>query len=281
MSKVLILDKSVFQGTGCSELLKFVRCHFVVLPYTLCVECAISDKGDPPKDSKDPARLTQKLLDVVRAGAYPGKSPARIVQEENARNAPIESLVDTEETETMRTSTLVENPDLEKVREECDKAFKPITDFVKRWADQYCKNIVKKKLEKAFREEVDERELPGRLGKWLQAVDAMKDDICAKFFGESASVISADMWQWQMLRLTLAWGTELASKRNKSGPSFENYDEISNDVFDIYYVSHLSRVDGLITGEKKLVRALAIAAFPRKHVFESIYDVPYEYCTPK
>jgi hypothetical protein len=83
-----------------------------------------------------------------------------------------------------------------------------------------------------------------------------------------------------MLRLSSAWGIELASMRNKSGPSFKNYD-ISNDIYDIYYVSHLSQADGLVAGDKKLVRPLAMAAFPDKDVFCSIYDVPYRYCTHK
>ena len=80
-----------------------------------------------------------------------------------------------------------------------------------------------------------------------------------------------------MVSLCLSWGTEMAIKRNKSGISFESYD-ISNDIFDIYYVSHLSQANGLIAGDKKLVRPLAIAAFPEKDVFGSIEDVPVQYC---
>ena len=140
LNKLLILDKSVFQGTTCSELARFVKCHRVVLPHALCVECAISQKGNPPKNSKDPKRLMQKLLELVENGAYVGKSPGRIVEEERSRNTAIESLVDMEETQTMREGILDEKPDLEKVREDCDKAFKPITDSVERLAGQYYKN---------------------------------------------------------------------------------------------------------------------------------------------
>ena len=276
MTKLLILDKSVFQGTARSELVRFVKCHRVILPHALCVECAISQKGNPPKDSKDAMRLTQKLLDVVKSGAYAGKSPGKIVEEERSKNATIESLADMKETQTMREGILDEEPDLEKVREECEKAFMPITDSVERWADQYHKNIRKKKLEKDFRKEVDEGDLVGRLRKWLQSIDIAKDDILDHFFGSGSNAMSADRWEWQLLRLSLAWATELASKRNKSGSSFENYD-ISNDIFDIYYVSHLSQADGLVAGDKKLVRPLAMAAFPDKDVFCSIYDVPYRY----
>ncbi|GAG33142.1 unnamed protein product, partial [marine sediment metagenome] len=51
-----------------------------------------------------------------------------------------------------------------------------------------------------------------------------------------------------------------------------------NDIFDIYYVSHLSQADGLVAVDKRLVQPLAKAAFPSKDVFGSINDVPYRYC---
>ena len=79
-----------------------------------------------------------------------------------------------------------------------------------------------------------------------------------------------------MLRLSIAWGIELASKRNKSGPDFEKRD-LTNDVFDLEYVSYLLHADGLITCDKKLVQPLAIVAFPDKDVFGSTDDVPSEY----
>ena len=73
MNKLLILDKSVFQGTACSELIRFVKCHRVILPHALYVECAISQKDSSSKNSKDPKQLVQKLLDVMKNGAYEGK----------------------------------------------------------------------------------------------------------------------------------------------------------------------------------------------------------------
>ncbi|MEE9365851.1 MAG: hypothetical protein V3W44_04100, partial [Dehalococcoidales bacterium] len=117
----------------------------------------------------------------------------------------------------------------------------------------------------------------GRLGKWLQSIDRTKDDLLDHLIGNGSSAMSTDRWEWQLLRLSLAWGTELASKRNKSGPSFENYD-ISNDIYDIYYVSHLSQADGVVAGDKRLVRPLAMAGFPSKDVFGSINEVHPSYC---
>lgn len=277
MNDLLILDKSVFHGTACSKLIKFVKCHRVILPFTLYVECAISQKDKPSNDFKDPKRLMQKLLEVVKNGAYAGKSPATIIEEERLRNDVIESLIDMKQTQIMREGELDDEVDFEGVREKSYKAFKSPTDFVKRWADQYFKTIGKKEKEKNFRDEVDEVDLVGRLVKWLRVVEEMKDDILNLYSSNGRRIMPSDGWEWQMVKLSLAWGTELACNRNKSGPSFENYD-LSNDIFDIYYVSHLSQTGGLIAGDKNLVQPLAIAAFPEKDVFGSIEDVPVQYC---
>lgn len=61
MNNLIILDKNVFQGTA--QLLKFVECHNVILPYSLFVECIISRKGEPPRESKDPKRLLNKYIE--------------------------------------------------------------------------------------------------------------------------------------------------------------------------------------------------------------------------
>lgn len=276
MDNLLILDKSVFHGTAKDKLIKFIKCHDVVLPYSLCVECAISQTEE--KEFKDPMRLTNKLLELVKNGAYAGKPPARIVEEERSRKAAIDSLIDEKQTQIMKEAVLDEEPDLKKIRAECERAFKPIADCAQQWADQYYKTICKKEMEKKFRAEMNNGDLVGRLGMWLEVADVMKNDILDKFTASGSKTMFKDGWEWQMLRLCNAWGTELASKRNQSGPDFENRD-ISNDIYDIYYVSHLSQASGLLAHDKDLVEPLAIAAFPDKDVFRSIDDVPFRYCT--
>ncbi len=46
---------------------------------------------------------------------------------------------------------------------------------------------------------------------------------------------------------------------------------------DLEYVLLLSRADGLLTRNEKLVKPLAQAAFPKKDVFSSLDEVPEEY----
>jgi len=287
MNKLLILDKSVFHKSllekkAKDKLLRFVKCHNVILPHALCVECAVSQKGNSTKEDKDPIMLMNTFHEIVKNGAYAGKSPSRIVKEERSLNTAIESLIDEEQTEIMREAILKEKPDTEKAGSMCEEAFKPITETVKQWTKQFYQSILEKNKERDFREEVDECCLVIRLKKWLQVADEKKSDILDKYYASGRRYVFEDGWEWQMLRLSLAWGTELASKRNKSGPGFdiENY-SISNDIYDIFYVSHLLHADGLITNDKELQRPLAMAAFPDKDVFQSIEDVPCRYCTGK
>lgn len=264
IDKLLILDKSAFHGTSINKLKVFVKHHCVILPYTLVVECGISQKVNSSKNSKDPMRLIQRLSDVVKNGAFLGKSPAKIVSEEKSRNGAIESLIDMEQTQIARNGELNDKLDLNELREKCDRDLQLKIDFVKRWAKEFYKTILEKNLEKDFRRKANELNLQKRLREWLLFVDSERDKM------------SANKWEWQMTRLYLAWGSELASRRNNSGPSYKLDDiDISNDIYDIYYVSHLLQADGLITHERKkgLVPSLAMAAFPDKNVFCSIDDV--------
>jgi hypothetical protein len=278
MDSLLILDKSVFHGTAKDQLIEFVKCHNVVLPYSLCVECAISQSEE--NEYKDPIQLTNKLLELVKNGAYAGKSPDTIVKEERSRNAVIETLVDEKETQLMKEAKIYKDVDIKKVRAECETAFKPMVAFVKEWAGQYYKNICKKRLAKKFLKQMNNGYVVGRLGKWLESVDVMKNDIIDTINASGIRITFKDGWEWQMWRLCFAWGIELACKRNQSGPDFENRD-ISNDIYDIYYVSHLSQASGILTNDKGLAEPLAIAAFPDKDIFLSIDDVPCQYCTEK
>lgn len=79
-----------------------------------------------------------------------------------------------------------------------------------------------------------------------------------------------------MVRLWCAYEIESACKRNYSGPSFENRD-ISSDFHDMEYVAYLSRADGILTGDTKLVQPLAEAAFPDKDIFSDPKEVPESY----
>jgi len=270
MSKVLIIDKSIFHGTKVDTLKKLAKNHQLILPYIMYVECVISE-SETRGASKDPLKLVSKFLDVVKSGAYAGKSPAGILEEEKAKNAAISSIIDEKETELMRKGTIDKNIDIKKISSDNQKALEPTIRFVQKWAEELHKNICKKRLQKKFVEEAQE-DLVKRLKKMLFCVDKQKKDIIKKFLSDEGCYFKTDRWSWQLLRLCLTWGIELASKRNQSGPSFENRD-ISNDIYDMYYVACLFKADGLITGDERLVKPLAKTAFPEKNIFSAAVDV--------
>ncbi|MGD8786803.1 MAG: hypothetical protein PVJ60_05225 [Phycisphaerales bacterium] len=50
-----------------------------------------------------------------------------------------------------------------------------------------------------------------------------------------------------------------------------------HDYQDMEYVLLLSRADGILTRDEKLVKPLAQAAFPEKDIFSNLDEVPEEY----
>lgn len=260
--KLLIMDKSIFQGKNPDKLNDFVRCHNVLLPYTLMFECIISqpEKG---KEAKDPRKLLTKLINCVKSGARVSKSPVDILEEEKSKNAPIDSIIDEEETKIIRTNELDESC-IEQTAKICEETFEPTIDLALQTAKKCYEEIRKRGMMKYSNEE--------RLKKLLQAIDIYHEQqsIPEKSFSKN------DGWTWQIFRLFSAWLHELAFK---SGMNLDNMDisKISNDIHDIYYVAYLSKADGLLTADKNLVQPLAEAAFPEKDVFCNMGEVSSAY----
>jgi hypothetical protein len=92
------------------------------------------------------------------------------------------------------------------------------------------------------------------------------ENILGKLFLQQISSQADMSWfTWQMTRLWFAFCIEWTFKKNQTGSSEKR--DISNDLYDLEYVTYLSRVDGLLTNDKKLQVPLAKAAFPKKEVF--------------
>lgn len=233
-------------------------------------ECVIS-KPKKGKDAKEPLRLLTKLMNCSKNGARLGKSPRDILKEEKLKNAAIDSIIDEEETKLVRTSEL-DKSHIEQATKKCEEVIKPMIDPVLQWVKKFYENIRKKGMIKNFIDEAKENDVEERLKKWLQAIDHQQQSIADKFLPNIKDV-GSDWWIWQIWRLSLAWGTELAWK---SGMNTENMD-ISNDVYDVHYVACLSKADGLLTADGNLVQPLAKAAFPEKDIFCNIDEVPSEY----
>lgn len=86
-SKVLVFDKSVFQGTSRERVCKLARTHTLVVPYVLLVECLVSKD----RDSLD---LLNRIQQLIKAGAHYAQSPFKLCEEEKKTLSPVDSIID-------------------------------------------------------------------------------------------------------------------------------------------------------------------------------------------
>ncbi|OHB55662.1 MAG: hypothetical protein A2173_02030 [Planctomycetes bacterium RBG_13_44_8b] len=277
MGKLLIIDKNRFQAISEELMCQFVRDYNVVIPYVLCIECLMSKKRKPLEIGRDPMFLVKRLDSVIKAGAKVGYSSTDIFTKENTSCIPVDSIIDKEATQSVKTGVLdVNELFVKREAEKCKENFQPYFDTWLEVAKTLYKNIKKKGLQKNFSDEVEETDITKRMQKWLKAAEKMMPEILKICFPKAPSNIRSDWYTWHMALLIWAWAMEWGCIRSKSGVSFENYD-ISNDIFDIEYVSYLSRANGILTGDEELVQPLARAAFPGKDVFSSLDEVPEDY----
>jgi hypothetical protein len=86
---------------------------------------------------------------------------------------------------------------------------------------------------------------------------------------------SSEWISWQYVRLLNVIVMFYQSLGAKGG--FPQNERAEHDFQDMEYVLLLSRADGLLTRDKRLVKPLAKAAFPDKGVFSSLDEVPDSY----
>lgn len=277
MAKLLVIDKCRFQGESKSILIRFVKEYQVILPHVLAIECLMSDDCSGKKQTKNPIGLLHRLEDVVKAGAYFGRSSVSIHREEKKSRRAVVQLIDEETTQVIRarTSGLAEEL-VRREAEECRKAFDPLVEPVSGLGRAFVAAIKEKAMSDGFQEEIREAGEVERFGRWLEVADRSRNDILQKWIPSLASDVTEQWYTWQVIRLWYGWAIEWAGRRaNTDDTTFQT--DISNDFYDMEYVACLSRADGLLTGDKKLVEPLARAAFPEKDVFSSLEEVPESY----
>jgi hypothetical protein len=274
LSKLLLIEKTIFHGTDTKKLCDFVKKYNVVATYILGAECLISENCKSSKKGKAPDALLKRFDKIIKSGAKVGYSPADLLKAEMMTLCPVKSIVDKNTTVQVRKSTL--NIDIDFLKQEaecCRQTFKPKINGLFEIAEKMYNNACKKDLQKKFCQENKSKK---RFTKWFQVTDQKMNDIMKHLFPEISSKADANWFTWQMARLWFVYSFERTYKRSKSGPSYENPDR-SNDFYDIIYITYLSKVDGILTKEESLIVPLAQAAFPEKDVFYSLDEVPDEY----
>jgi hypothetical protein len=259
MPKLLVVDKSIFHGLCDEKLCAIAKDYNVVLPDVLAVECLIS------KDRKE--KLLRRFGKAIKAGAKMGCSSSKLFREEKAILCPAKSIVDEDNTKLFRNGTPNANSDFIKQQAEyCQKAFEPRINLLSKYAGTLYKDLCdNEKLSKDFIKK-DQMDKVDRLKEFVQGVDKKVKDILKHLFSEKISSHADASWfTWQMTRLWWTYCFEWTYENNLPG-SAKN-DDISNNFYDIEYVTYLLWADGLLTGDKDLVSPLAKAAFPKKDIF--------------
>ena len=277
MAKLLVIDKCCFQGARESRLIEFVGEHQVLLPHALAVECLMSKNCTGRKPAKDPINLLHKVEALVKAGAYFGRSSVSIYREEKKSRCAGVQIIDKETTQVIRMGTSLLTEDfVRREAEECRKAFDPLIKPVRELGCAFVATIKEKDMSNGFQEEIREIGPVQRFEKYLEAARQKKDEILQKWIPSLASDMTEQWYTWQLIRLWYGWAIEWAGRRGHTDDAALKTD-ISNDFYDMEYVAALSRADGLLTGDKRLVLPLARAAFPEKDVFSSLGEVPESY----
>ena len=258
--KLLVIDKSVFHSLCvCEEkLCAFVKDYNVILPNALAIECLISEKQT---SDKDPVKLVQDFDAAIKAGAKMGYSSLKLFQTEKKTLCPAKSVVDESTTKLFRNGNPKTGDDfIKQEAENCRKTFEPQVRTLLKIAGQLYENLCKREyLVKEFRKETKR---DARFKKWIQATDISMENILKQQISFQADM---NWFTWQMTRLWFAYCIEWTFKKNLTGSAEKK--DISNDLYDLEYVTYLTRADGLLTNDTKLQVPLAKAAFPKKDPF--------------
>jgi hypothetical protein len=275
--KQIVIDKSAFCGTSTDGLRTFVREDgWLILPEVLVYECA-TDDHDPE------SKLLCRFRDVMFAGAYTCPGCLDMMHWEAHDLKPYPSLTDFGETYAIRrrfsrARGIRPSTHIRKIYDGVLQSARAFCEFTRSIAASMHTSIPDA-VKAACR---DLRDREDRLRLWVSAADRVDLHRLAvekspRDFAASPDrfCLSSDWVSWQYWRLVSILSYEAIFLAEGGGPINELRAE--HDLNDIEYVLLLSRADGIITRDKKLVEPLARAAFPEKDVFSSLEEVPETY----
>ncbi|MFB0553392.1 MAG: hypothetical protein ACETWQ_08770 [Phycisphaerae bacterium] len=273
--RIIVIDKDVFQGIQASHLCSFAKNHCLVLSQHLLYECLTATY-----DGRQ--HLMQRFEDTISAGAYIGPLVRGMLQKEGNSLQPYGFLPDLAMTSEMRRAIHKNRirydrgvvAGLEQREKESGEFLLDLTRSAASYVEQknprgaeVARKYQGSRLErlKVFLEFVDTVDMHEVACQQMGHLTHSPEDFC----------LSPEWVSWQYLRLitvlTFEYGMHSQKGTNMRPP------RAHHDVLDVEYVVLLSRADGILTRDKKLVTPLAQAAFPEKDVFFSLDEVPDEY----
>ena len=212
-----------------------------------------------------------RIQEVIRAGAYYGAQPLKLVEHETISRSPADSIIDRVGTEAIRRGSPRGNSGfLAREAQKYRECLQPIVHAMLRLGETYYDNIVKKGYLSGVRAE-DMEDKDNRLKLWVQTTDKMGRELMETVCSDMASYLTPRWYTWQSQRLRWVLGFEWGYQKAKCG-SLPTWKKASQDFHDMQYVAYLVQADGLLTKDKRLVTPLARAAFPDKIVCPVLED---------
>ncbi len=273
MSKKIIIDKSVFQGTSTEYLLEFAQSHFLILSEALLYECLTTDRD---KDG-----LLDRFRKVVLAGGEICPNRDEIINTEAKTLLPYGNLVDSSKTYSIR-ETFQNNRrpyDLKTAEKSYEKEIKIsqyIIDSIKTILDEINQNDPEL-YERSLKEDISEKGQLGRFENYALFLNSQDMHLASTILFKGITdrpdrFCLSDEWiSWHFLRLCFIYLSDKSLLRHNKGSNYK-CEDIEHDMQDLTYVMLLSRADVLLTNDDGL-KYLSKAAFPDKDVFSDIKEI--------
>jgi hypothetical protein len=279
MTKYLILDKSIFQGTSTRDLCKLAETHSVVIPETLFYECVTTEE-------REKGRMLDRCCQTVLAGAFFCPTLSSVVHTEAKELRPYGPLVDPQHSEAVRHSfrSNVKPYDLDGVErtQQNEQAFvdhmksniakitdlirannrKALEEEIKGWGEDIDGSRIERLHEHI--QLLNSVDLHGAANTLLPGMTSRPEEFC----------LSGDWISWHFVRVALLWILERSYCHQSRGRMRRR--DLEHDSCDMQYVTFLSRMDGLLMRDL-LWQDVAKIAFPEKDVFSSLEEVPESY----
>jgi hypothetical protein len=270
--KWLIIDKSVFQATSTPKFEKFAQNHSLILPQVLYSEC-LTDRNNKKEE------LVQRFICLLQSGAYICPASGIILREEAKHLMPYNLLVGMKNMEHIRErlkrkGIFSTDDEIKRIDKENHDTAEEISNFAQSMS-RYCTTELVKKIRSL---QISKEE---RFTCWIKLIEQNNiHDIAVETLGHLTSkpdryCLSKDWVSWHYVRLMLFLYLEHFFIRETGNP--KELTNTEHDYLDIEYVLLLSKADGLLTKDEKMVEPLAKAAFPEKDVFHKLDEVPDEY----
>ena len=273
--KQLIIDKDIFQGTNQAALCRFTKNHFLIRPDVLLYECLTNP------EEKD--ILQQRFEQVMLAGAYVCPRVNAIVFKEAQRLSPYAFLPDLKMTTDIRASIRKKNVSFDShyIREIYEKhcqGAQTLLDAAPKTVEKIASQEPEL-LEKAKKYQGNRAE---RFRLWVETVTSRDihelaiEKLDHLTDSPERFCLSNEWITWNYFCFICVIYLEYTFLRTVGNENLKLL-KAEHDCQDIEYVTYLSRVDGLLTKDKKLAIPIANVAFPDKDVFSSLDEVPENY----